>query len=208
MKRLLLSIFVTGIVLAQTPAAPDLLQPSTMSLTAPATYRVKLTTTKGDIVIEVTRAWAPNGADRFYNLVRAGFYTNAPFYRVIPKFMAQFGVSARPDVNKAFDGQGSNIRDDPRNGKSNERGKVTFAMTSSPNSRSTSLFINTVNNAYLDNIGFVPIGEVVEGIEVADQLYSGYGDLSNHQDEFEKGGSAYVTQNFPMLDRILTGAVE
>ena len=120
-----------------TPAAPaaDLLHPSTLNRTAPATYRVKLTTTKGDIVIDVTRAWAPRGADRFYNLVRAGYFTDCAFYRVIPNFMAQFGISARPEVNRAF--KGADILDDPRNGQSNKRGKVTFATTGAPNSRGT-----------------------------------------------------------------------
>jgi peptidyl-prolyl cis-trans isomerase A (cyclophilin A) len=188
---------------APTPAG-DLLHPSTLTATAPASYRVKLATTKGDIVIDVTRAWAPRGADRFYNLVRAGYFTDCVFYRVIPNFMAQFGISSRPEVNRAF--KGANILDDPK-GQSNKRGKVTFASTGAPNSRGATLFINTVDNAYLDTQGFVPIGEVVEGMANADMLYSGYGATENHQGEFETGGKAYVDRAFPKLDRILTATI-
>jgi peptidyl-prolyl cis-trans isomerase A (cyclophilin A) len=191
---------------AKAPAATvgDLLHPSTLTASAPASYRVKLATTKGDIVIEVTRAWAPRGADRFYNLVRAGYFTDCVFYRVMPKFMAQFGVSARPDVNRAF--KGADILDDPHSGHSNTRGKLTFATTSAPNSRGTALFINLVDNAYLDS-GFVPIGEVIEGMENADMLYNGYGDTSSKQGSFENGGKAFVDGNYPKLDRILTATV-
>lgn len=222
---LLVPVFFASAVLAQTatkstsaakapvtakapaPGAPaaDLLHPSTLNRTAPATYRVKLTTTKGDIVIDVTRAWAPRGADRFYNLVRAGYFTDCAFYRVIPNFMSQFGISARPEVNRAF--KGADILDDPRNGQSNKRGKVTFATTSAPNSRGTTLFINTVDNAYLDGQGFIPIGEVVEGMANADMLYSGYGATESHQTDFENGGKAYVDRTFPKLDRILTATI-
>ncbi len=235
MKQALLAVFFASTVLAQTAtkstaaassaakssAAPrpnaakstaaakapagDLLHPSTLTATAPASYRVKLATTKGDIVIDVTRAWAPRGVDRFYNLVRAGYFTDCAFYRVIPNFMAQFGISARPDVVRAF--KGADILDDPRNAQSNKRGRVTFATTQAPNSRGTTLFINTVDNAYLDTQGFVPIGEVVEGMANADMLYSGYGATETHQGEFETGGKAYVDRSFPKLDRILTATI-
>src|SRR5580698_3705914 len=164
-RKALLAACLASAVLAQTPtksttaakaaapAAPaaDLLHPETLNRTAPSSYRVKLATTKGDIVIEVDRSWAPRGADRFYNLVRAGYYTDAAFYRVMPKFMAQWGISARPEVNRAW--TNANIRDDPPNGKSNTRGRVTFATTGSPNTRGTGLFINLVDNSYLDNSG-------------------------------------------------------
>ncbi len=218
MKQALLAVFFASAVLAQTstksatpaksaavPAIPDLLHPSTLNRTAPADYRVKLATTKGDIVIDVTRAWAPRGADRFYNLVRAGYFTNAPFYRVMPRFMAQFGVSARPEVNQAF--RGADIPDDPRNAQSNKRGYVTFATTGAPNSRGTALFINLVDNTYLDNQGFIPIGEVVDGMANADMLYNGYGDTANQQPNFENGGKAFVDRSFPKLDRILTATI-
>ncbi|HEY1754212.1 MAG TPA: peptidylprolyl isomerase [Bryobacteraceae bacterium] len=219
MKQALLAICFAGAVLAQTatkstpaakaatPAAPaaDLLHPATLNRMAPAVYRVKLATTKGDIIIEVTRSLAPHGADRFYNLVRSGYFTDCAFYRVIPNFMAQFGISARPEVNRAF--QGATIPDDPRNAQSNTRGKVTFASTGAPNSRNNALFINLVDNKYLDTQGFVPIGEVVEGMGTVDMLYNGYGATENHQPDFENGGKAYVDRSFPKLDRILTATI-
>jgi peptidyl-prolyl cis-trans isomerase A (cyclophilin A) len=228
MNRALLALIFSGALLAQTPtkattasksttatkstsaakapapaaaSAGDLLNPASLKATAPATFRAKLTTTKGDIVMEITRAWAPRGVDRFYNLVRAGYFTDCPFYRVMPNFMAQFGVSARPEVNRAW--KNANIMDDPRVGQSNKRGRVTFATTSAPNSRGTALFINIGDNGYLDQ-GFVPIGEVIEGMEHVDMLYNGYGDTSPRQFDFESGGKAYVDKTFPKLDRILT----
>ena len=171
MKHALLAVSFASALLAQTPtksttaakaatpapAAPaaDLLHPATLNRTAPASYRVRLTTTKGDVIIEVTRDWSPRGADRFYNLVRAGYFTDCAFYRVIPNFMVQFGISARPDVNRAW--ASASIPDEPRK-QSNKRGVVSFA-TSGPNTRSTTLFINTVDNSYLDPMGFTPIGE-------------------------------------------------
>jgi peptidyl-prolyl cis-trans isomerase A (cyclophilin A) len=224
MNRALLAVILSSAALAQTPTksttpakapapAPkaaasngDLLNPASLKATAPATFRVKFTTTKGDIVMEITRAWAPRGVDRFYNLVRAGFFTDAPFYRVMPNFMAQFGVSARPEVNRAW--KGADIQDDPRNGQSNKRGRVTFANTGAPNSRGEALFINIGDNSYLDNqpAAFVPIGEVIEGMDHVDMLYNGYGDTAIHQPDFENGGKAYVDRAFPKLDRILTAA--
>jgi homoserine O-acetyltransferase len=119
--------------------------------------------------------------------------------------MAQFGVSARPEVNKAF--QGANIMDDPHTTQSNKRGIVTFAMTGAPNSRSNALFINLVDNTYLDSQGFVPIGEVIEGMGNADMLYNGYGDTSTQQPNFENGGKAFVDRTFPKLDRILSATI-
>jgi peptidyl-prolyl cis-trans isomerase A (cyclophilin A) len=190
---------------AAAPAAPaaDLLHPSTLNKTAPPVYRVKFATTKGDVVIEVTRAWSPRGADRFYNLVRAGYFTDCAFYRVISGFMAQFGISARPEVTKAW--AGASILDEPVKA-SNTRGKLSFA-NSGPNTRSTAFFINTVDNSRLDPAGFAPIGEVVEGMANVDMLYSGYGATEGHQGEFENGGKAYVDRTFPKLDRILTATI-
>lgn len=230
MKQVLLSIFLTGalsgIVLAQAPAtapkaaptapkaapkapaaAANLLSPATLNRTAPATYRVKLATTKGDVIIDVTRDWAPRGADRFYNLVRAGYFTDATFFRVVADFMAQFGISARPDVNKAW--ANANIQDDPGGKQSNARGMVTFATTGAPNTRGTQLFINTRanGNAFLDPMGFVPFGKVVEGMEIVDKFYNGYGDTANQEGVIEEGGKAWVDKNMPKLDRILTATI-
>lgn len=192
---------------APAKAAPasngDLTNPASLNRTAPAVSRVKLSTTKGDVVIELTRAWAPRGVDRFYNLVRAGYYTDCAFYRVMPNFMAQFGISAKPELNKIW--RNANIPDEPRK-ESNKRGRVSFA-TAGPNTRSTTLFINIVDNAYLDPLGFTPIGEVVEGMDNVDKLYTGYGDTSIRQNEFENGGKAFVDRTYPKLDRILTATI-
>jgi peptidyl-prolyl cis-trans isomerase A (cyclophilin A) len=194
---------------AASPAGPNLLDPNTMKATAPATYQVKFTTTKGEVVINVTRAWAPNGADRFYNLVRAGFYDNAAFFRVLPGFMAQFGVSARPEVSRVWENK--NIIDD-RVTQTNSRGKVTFAQTSAPNSRSTQVFINYGNNSFLDGMRFAPFGEVVTGMEVMDNLYSGYGEGAPQGRGPDQGrlvaeGKAYLDKGFPMLDRIVKAVI-
>jgi len=195
---------------AAAPAGPNLLDPNTMKATAPATYTVKFTTTKGDVVINVTRAWAPNGADRFYNLVRGGFYDGAAFFRVLPGFMAQFGVSARPDVSRVWESR--NIIDD-RVTQSNTRGKVTFAQTSAPNSRGTQVFINYGNNTFLDGQRFAPFGEVASGMEVMDNLYSGYGEGAPQGRGPDQGrlvaeGKAYLDRGFPMLDRIIKATIE
>ncbi len=184
-------------------AKPNLLDPSSLKARAPETFKAKFTTTKGDIVIQVTRAWAPNGADRFYNLVRAGFFKDAAFFRVIPNFMAQFGISADPAVSRAW--MQANIPDDPVK-QSNKRGFVTFAQTSLPNSRSTQLFINFKDNSFLDAQRFAPIGEVVEGMEAVDQIYSGYGETPD-QMRIQAQGKAYLDKSFPKLDRILSATI-
>src|SRR5215469_12863834 len=140
----------------------SLLNPATLRATAPEDYKAEFVTTKGNFVIEVHRDWAPFGADRFYNLVRNGFFTNAAFFRVVPNFMVQFGLSANPAVNKAW--QNANIKDDPVT-QSNKPGTVTFA-TAGPNTRTTQLFINFGTNNFLDNQGFAPFGQVSSGMDV------------------------------------------
>ncbi|HXV86825.1 MAG TPA: peptidylprolyl isomerase [Gemmatimonadales bacterium] len=188
---------------AQQPVNP-LLNPTgpEMTQTAPATYRVKFETSKGDFTVEVTRAWAPNGADRFYNLVRNGFYDDARFFRVIQGFMAQFGINADPQISARW--RGASIPDDPVV-QSNTRGFVTFAM-GGPNTRTTQMFINFGNNARLDSQGFPPIGRVVEGMDVVDQIHSGYGEQPN-QGQIQTRGNAYLTQSFPNLDYIRKASV-
>jgi len=188
----------------------NLLDPSTLKATAPAVFKVKLTTTKGDIVIEVHRDWAPRGADRFYNLVRAGFFTDVYFFRVIPGFMCQFGISSRPEVSRVW--SSNNMIDDPVK-QSNTRGMVTYAKTGAPNSRSTQLFINYGDNAAnLDSKDFAPFGKVTEGMEVADQFFSGYnaqfgGDSSGLQGPIAEKGKAFVEKEFPKLDKILRASI-
>jgi len=157
---------------APTSNKTKLMTPSQLNEKAPETYKARLDTTKGPIVIEVHREWAPLGADRFYNLVKNGFYDDIRFFRVLDGFMAQFGMSGDPDIQKVW-GR-TNFMDDPVK-QSNKRGFVTFAKSSAPNSRSTQVFINFVDNTSLDAQGFAPFGQIVEGMDVVDKLYSGYG---------------------------------
>ncbi len=170
--------------------------------TAPATYRVTLDTSRGPVVIEVTRADAPIGADRFYNLVKAKYFDGVRFFRVIPGFMAQFGLAADPAMSKTWDVP---IQDDPVKA-SNVRGALTFAATGAPNSRSTQLFINFGNNGRLDSMRFAPFGKVVSGLEFVDQIYSGYGEQPD-QGRITAEGNAYLQKEFPRLDYIKTARI-
>ena len=190
---------------AATPAggSPALLDPSLAKEKAPDTYRVRLETTKGNVVLELRRAWSPEGADRFYNLVKAGFFERVAFFRAIDGFMVQFGMSGEPAVQKAWNAYP--IPDDPAAGQSNKRGYITFAKKNTPNSRTTQVFINYKDNAPLDSMGFTPFGEVVEGMDVVDSLYKGYGEgapkgKGPNQMIIEREGNAYLERDFPELD--------
>jgi cyclophilin family peptidyl-prolyl cis-trans isomerase len=172
---------------------------------APDVYRVKIETTKGDIVLEVTRALAPRGADRFYHLVQAGFYDNSRFFRVIAGRFAQFGIVGDPSVARIW--QNERFSDDPVRG-SNVRGTFAFAMTG-PDARTTQIYINTGDQSRLDAMGFAPFGKVVEGMSVVDALYSGYGERSGggmragHQEKLFEEGDAYLDREFPLLDKLI-----
>jgi len=178
-----------------------LLRPAGLKEQAPETYQVKFVTTRGDFVVKVTRAWAPIGADRFYNLVKHHFYDNASFFRVVPAFVVQFGISAYPPVSAAW--ADANIKDEPVVG-SNKRGYLTYAKTSMPNTRSTQIFINLKDNAGLDGQGFSPFGYVdPQGMKVVEMLYDQYGDSGGpDQDQISKQGKAYVDKGWPKLDSI------
>jgi peptidyl-prolyl cis-trans isomerase A (cyclophilin A) len=190
---------------AATPAGMDLLKPDTIRGKAPAVFVARLQTTKGNIDIRVVRDWAPNGADRFYNLVRAGFYDNVYIFRVVEGFMAQFGISSNPQISKVW--QNRNMLDD-RVIQSNKRGFLTYAQTDEPNSRSTQLFINRADNSFLDEKRFAPFGEVVEGMLVVDQLYSGYGEqTTNAQGSIAAQGESYLNRYFPRLDKIVKATI-
>lgn len=220
--RIAILIFCCGVVsaatLAQTekPATsgatsfdPALLHPETLRQKAPEQYDVKFVTTAGDFTVQVTRAWSPNGADRFYNLVRHHYYDGAAFFRVLSGFMAQFGLSAYPQVSAAW--ENANIRDDAHV-ESNRRGTMTFA-TAGPNTRTTQVFINFGNNAALDKQGFTPFGMVTEGMDVVDKLYSGYGEgapdgRGPNQALVGQRGRAYLEKSFPKLDVIRTATIE
>lgn len=189
-------------------ANPAMKDPSLAKETAPDSYKVKFETTKGDFVVSVTKAWAPVGADRFYNLVKIGFYDNVAFFRNIKGFMVQFGLSGYPEVNSAW--RAARIDDDP-NTQSNGRGKITFA-TSGPNSRTTQVFINHGDNANLDGMGFAPFGEVESGMEIVDALYNGYGEgaprgRGPNQGLIQSEGNAYLKATFPNLDYVKKASI-
>ena len=181
---------------------PALLHPATLKAKAPDVFEVKFTTTKGDFVVQVTRAWAPIGADRFYNLVKHGFFTDTPFFRVVPGFIIQFGLSGDPAVNRAW--HNANLKDDPVT-QSNKPGYLTFA-TAGPNTRTTQLFINFGDNGGLDGQGFAPFGQVTSGMDVVQSLYSGYGEQPD-QGSITSQGKAYIEKNFPKIDSIKSATV-
>ena len=176
---------------------------------APDVFRVKFETSKGTFIVECHRDWAPRGVDRFYNLTRAGFFDDSRFFRVRAGFIAQFGIPGDPRVAAVWQAQA--MPDDPVR-QSNARGFVAYAMTG-PNARTTQLFINLGDNARLDKEGFAPIGKVVEGMEVVDRLYAGYGEEAGggmrggKQGELFKGGNAYLDREFPKLDKLLRATV-
>lgn len=193
-----------------TPRGPDpLLQPDVRAeRAAPDTFDVRFETSRGPFTMRVARAWAPRGADRLYYLVRNRYYDGARFFRVLPRFAAQFGAAADPRVNKIWEVR--TIPDDPVR-RGNARGFVSFA-TAGPNTRTTQLFINLVNNFRLDRLGFAPVGRVVEGMEVVDSLYSGYGEgppagKGPDQDRIAAEGNRYLEREFPKLDYIRSAAV-
>lgn len=197
-----LSFLYTGCEKKPSP----LLEPDLQALNAPSpdVYKVKFVTTKGDFVVEVHRDWSPNGADRLYWLAKNGFYDDVRFFRVIKGFMAQFGYHGDPKVIKTW--SSLTIQDDPVV-QSNLRGYVTYAKSGLPNSRTTQLFINYVDNPFLDQSGFSPIGKIVEGMDVVDNLYGGYGESAPQgsgptQMEIRNSGNSYLAKNFPDLDYI------
>src|SRR6266480_1771203 len=178
--------------------AAKLRTPAQLNEKAPDTYKAKFETTKGDFVVEVHRDWAPLGADRFYDLVKNGFFDEGRFFRVIPRFMVQFGINGNTAVQSAW--LNANLKDDPVK-QSNKRGYITFA-TAGPNTRTTQVFINYADNARLDAQGFAPFGQVVSGMDVVDKLNSEYGERPNALNAYLMKGNAYVTRDFPSLDSV------
>jgi peptidyl-prolyl cis-trans isomerase A (cyclophilin A) len=185
---------------ARSPYDRVLLRPTVLKDKAPETYQVKFTTTRGEFVVSVTRAWAPIGADRFYNLVKHHFYDNASFFRVVPDFVVQFGLSGYPPVSAAW--KDTNIKDDPV-AQSNKKGYITFA-TAGPNTRTTQVFINLKDNTRLDSMGFAPFGMVEgDGMNVVEMMYGQYGDNAGpDQDQIQKQGKPYLDKGWPKLDSI------
>jgi len=223
MKPIHLSILLCSSLLALAQTSPgtgkepprgpsprlSLLNPASLKAKAPDVFKAQFTTTKGDFTVEVHRDWSPNGADRFYNLVKNGFYDGVVFYRVVPNFMVQFGISGNPKIEAAW--AHANLRDDPLK-QGNKRGRITYAMAG-PNTRTTQVFINFRDNSNLDSQGFTSFGEVTDGMDVVDKLYSGYGDMQEQGgrgpsvSKFEVEGNAYLTKNFSQLDSIKTAKI-
>ena len=184
--------------------------PAALNEKAPATFEAKFDTSKGPFVITVHRDWSPIGADRFYNLVKNGFYDDCRFFRVLDGFMAQIGINGNPAVQTNW--RSANIQDDPVK-ESNKRGFVTFAKASIPNSRSTQIFINYKDNSSLDRQGFSPFGEVTSGMDVVDKLYNGYGEGAPNgrgpeQGRIQSEGNSYLAKEFPRLDYVKKATVE
>ncbi len=176
---------------------------------APAVFRARFETSKGAFVIEAHREWAPHGADRFFNLIRTGFFDDSRFFRVRAAYIAQFGVAGDPAV--AIKWRDQTMLDDPVR-QSNKRGFIAYAMTG-PNTRTTQIYVNLADNSRLDGEGFAPIGEVIEGMDVVDKLYSGYGEQSGggmragKQAKLFEEGNAYLDREFPKLDRLLRASI-
>ena len=199
-------------MLAQTPApsqkAPaenPLLHPATLKAKAPDEFKVKFATTHGDFVVAVHRAWSPLGADRFYNLVKNHFFNDAAFFRYVPGFIVQFGIPAKPEIAAVW--QNANIQDDPITPvNSNKKGTLVFA-TAGPGTRTTQLFVNLADNSRsLDAQHFTAFGEVTEGMDIVQGLYSGYGEMPE-QGRIQTQGKAYLDKSFPKLDSVKSTAI-
>jgi peptidyl-prolyl cis-trans isomerase A (cyclophilin A) len=215
--RPIAALLVAGVAVAavtvgaeQTAARKALMNPAGLKAQAPATYKVKFDTSVGPFVVQVTRDWAPNGADRFFNLVKNGFYDDARFFRAIPNFMVQFGIHADPAVSAVW--RNAQIPPDPVK-QSNKRGFLTYAMGASPATRTTQVFINFRDNTNLDGMGFAPIGQVTEGMDVVDKISTVYGEggpkgKGPEQGRLQAEGNAYLVKNFPKLDYIKTATVQ
>jgi peptidyl-prolyl cis-trans isomerase A (cyclophilin A) len=208
------SIAALGAALLATSAMTVLAQgnlstPAALNEQAPATYKAKFDTSKGVFVVDVRRDWAPNGADRFYNLVKNGFYDNVRFFRVISGFMVQFGINGDPKLSSVW--REARIRDDAVK-QSNKRGYITFA-TAGPNTRTTQVFINFGDNAGLDGQGFAPFGQVTTGMDVVDKINPEYGEGAPRgrgpdQGRVQMEGNAYLSKDFPRMDFVKKATIE
>ena len=216
MNRVIACLFALALApvlaaeLSAPAAAQNLANPPALTEQAPPVYKVQFDTSKGTFEVEVHRDWAPNGADRFYNLVKNGFYDNARFFRVVSGFMVQFGINGDPKLSAVW--REAHIKDDPVR-KTNARGAITFA-TAGPDTRTTQVFINYGDNSRLDGQGFAPFGVVTgSGMYVVDKLYSDYGEGApgGHgpaQERIQREGNAYLTSSFANLDYIKKATIE
>ena len=216
MKSKVLCMLVVFALFSALAAAQDApkpyANPATLKEKAPDVFKANFDTSRGVFVIEVHRDWSPNGADRFYNMVKSGFFDDVRFYRVVSGFMAQFGIHGDPAIMANW--MNARIPDDPKK-ESNKRGMVTFARSSAPNSRTTQVFINYGDNGQsLDNQGFTPFGKVITGMNIVDKLYSNYGDIEEQrgrgpsQAQFGAKGNAYLAKSFAKLDYIKKATIE
>jgi peptidyl-prolyl cis-trans isomerase A (cyclophilin A) len=210
-RRLLIALISALAVatLAGAASAQNLSNPAALREQAPPVYKAKFDTTKGTFVVEVHRDWAPNGADRFYNLVKNGFYDNVRFFRVISGFMVQFGIHGDPKISAPW--REAQLKDDPVK-QSNKRGYITYAMAG-PNTRTSQVFINFGDNASLDSQGFSPFGRVVTGMEVVDKLNAEYGEGAPRgrgpdQSRMQMEGNAYLTKDFGRLDYVKKATID
>ncbi|HKW29469.1 MAG TPA: peptidylprolyl isomerase [Verrucomicrobiae bacterium] len=198
----------TNLTVKPASVSPGFADPAKLTAKAPGTFEAQFDTTKGKFTIEVTRSLAPNGVDRFYNLVRSGYFTDVAFFRVIPGFMCQFGIHGDPNVSAKW--REASIPDDPVKG-SNTRGTITFA-TAGPNTRTTQLFINFGDNVNLDSMGFSPFGKVIKGMDVVDKINGEYGEGAPNgrgpdQGRIQMEGNAYLKKDFPKLDYIKSATI-
>jgi peptidyl-prolyl cis-trans isomerase A (cyclophilin A) len=185
---------------------PAMTDPSKATERAPESFRARFDTTKGAIVLECTRSWAPHGVDRFYNLVKIGFFDDVAFFRVKPGFVAQWGIHGDPKVSAAW--RDARLPPDPVT-QSNTRGMLTYAMAGQADTRTTQVFLNFGDNSSLDAMGFAPLCKVVSGMEVADALYGGYAErVTGKQGEIQRGGNAYLRETWPELDYVKTATIE
>ena len=208
-RSILMLTLMAALLAAPAPAQSPPANPAVLNEQAPAAYKVKFDTSKGPFVVEVTRAWAPKGADRFYNLVKSGFYDNVRFFRVISGFMVQFGINGDPGVMGRW--RTAQIGDDPVT-QSNKRGTITFAMAG-PNTRTSQVFINFADNANLDGMGFSPFGRIVSGMNVVDALNAEYGEGAPRgrgpdQSRLQSEGNTYLMKDFPRMDYVKKATIE
>jgi len=185
-------------------AKSALMKPSALKEKAPAMYTAKFETTAGVFQVEVHTDWAPNGADRFYNLVKNCYYDGCRFFRVVPGFIVQFGINGDPAIQRNW--ESATIPDEPVK-QGNTRGTITFAKTSAPNSRTTQVFINFKDNSGLNRTGFAPFGKIISGMDVVDKIYSAYGERPE-QARIQTEGTAYLAKSFPKLDYIKKATIE
>jgi peptidyl-prolyl cis-trans isomerase A (cyclophilin A) len=202
MKRFSIVGILALLAAAALPMSPARAAQGPPNVKAPASYKVAFDTSAGKFVVAVTRSNAPHGADRLYNMVKAKYFDGDRFYRVVPNFVVQWGGAAKPAVTALWS---ATIADDPVKG-TNARGTLSFAATGEPNSRSTHMFVNLVDNARLDGMGFAPVGKVVSGMSTVDKIYAGYGENPD-QALIASQGNVYLIAQFPKLDYIKTARI-